>query len=792
MRGIESFFTDAVEFDATAAPTWRSHPEESFLVFPRARMFGSLFLLALVARAIGYPTVFSKAGVQLPYAGDAYYHLRRIWFSVTRFPETLSFDRYVSFPEGSQIVWPAAFDWTIAALIRPFVDPSDQVAVEAMAVWVPAVLGAATTGLLALFASRLYGRGAGWCAGLIYSVLPMSFIFSQLGMIDHHVAVALLTTVMLWLACEIFARDDRAESWAAGLATPTTRLSVALGVAMAVTISTWPGSLLHIGVLQVAFGFRWLLAGDRETARARAIAFSVTQAIIAICIAPFALGAQWREYGAWSPLVMSSFQPVYFACAAAMVCVVQCLHERYSIGDSRGRRAVSGIALALAGVFVSLVLLQPLRDAMLFAGGWFAQGEEILGIINEMRPILAPRGNFDPSFAIERFGAGFPVLPLAWLYLAWRAFAGRSAPQGLLLFWSLAFIVLTLEQWRFGNTLAVVYAVLIGAVLAEWIPALRRRIVSRPLRPALEILLVSALVVWTALALADFYRPIVKINLSALSNEQRRHLGPLPPGRRIFDEAGRWIAEHTPRTSGYLEPGLQPEYAVLSSWATGHLLRYRSERPMIMDNFGPYAGRQSFESALAYFAEHDEEEAIRILEQLGVRYVLGGPRGSGVTEIVEPGVMAVRLWKAFGSLTPLKRGHLAAGLTRHRLVFHAHTVPPGPRPHRLSVPEPFSSLGVWEIVPGAQIEGHAEPGSVIRLSLGLVTSSKARHGYRRQTVADDQGGYRFVVPYSTDVEFSPDVRVNGAYQLWSPRSREKLVVREEDVLSGVVIRGPDL
>ena len=240
-----------------------------------ARMFGSLFLLALAVRAIGYPTVFSKAGVQLPYAGDAYYHLRRIWFSVVRFPETLAFDPYVSFPGGSQIPWPGAFDWTIAALIRPFVNPTDQYAVEAMAVWMPAVLGAATTGLLALFAKRLYGRGAGWCAGLIFSVLPMSFIYSQLGMIDHHVAVALLTTVMLWLACEIFVRDHRSA-----------RMSAALGVAMAATILTWPGSLLHIGVLQLAFGLRWLLAEDRETARARAIEFSVVQAVLAVCVAP--------------------------------------------------------------------------------------------------------------------------------------------------------------------------------------------------------------------------------------------------------------------------------------------------------------------------------------------------------------------------------------------------------------------------------------------------------------------------------------------------------------------------
>ena len=96
----------------------------------RIRMFVSLSLVALAVRAIEFPTIVSKAGVQLPRAGDTFYHMRRIWFSVVRFPETLPFDSYVSFPSGSQILWPSAFDWTIAAMIRPFVDPTDQAAVE--------------------------------------------------------------------------------------------------------------------------------------------------------------------------------------------------------------------------------------------------------------------------------------------------------------------------------------------------------------------------------------------------------------------------------------------------------------------------------------------------------------------------------------------------------------------------------------------------------------------------------------------------------------------------------------
>jgi asparagine N-glycosylation enzyme membrane subunit Stt3 len=760
-------------------------------VLPHLLMSGSLFLLALAIRAIQYPLVFSQVGIQLPFAGDAYYHLRRIWFSVARFPETLPFDRYVSFPVGSEIVWPSTFDWTIAALIRPFVDPTDQAAVEAIAVWVPAVLGAATTGLVALLASRLYGRGAGWCAGLLYSVLPMSFTYSQLGMIDHHVAVALLTIPLLWIGCEIFSLDDRAESWTAAMVLPSTRWSVPLGVVMALSILTWPGSLLHLVVIQSAFGARWLIARDRGAARARAIAFAIGQAVLAICIAPFTLGMEWREYGSWSPLVLSNMQGVYFACAAVMVCLAQALHERSSLGESRGRRIASALVLALGGALAALVVLPSMREAIVFAGGWFTHGEELLGQINEMRPIFMPRGEFSLVLPLVRFGAGFLALPLVWLYLVWRAFAERSPRHGFLLYWSLVFIVLTLAQWRFGNTLGVAYVVLIGSVLAEWLAGIGRRIRSRPWRPVAEIVLVSGLVVWTAIALAYSYTPLVQKNLVALENEHVRNRGPLRPAVRIFDEASRWIAQNTPKTRGYLDASLQPEYAVLAGWGNGHLIRYRAERPLVQDNFGPYAGRESFESAWAYYAARDETLAIEILDRLGVRYVVSDATGAGSVARLEPDAMAFRLGIGFGSFARTKRGDLTPGLSRHRLIFHAHAAPPGKAKHRLRSPRPHPSLGVWEIVPGARIEGKGEPGAKIILSLDLETSSLGFHAYRLRSVVDERGEYHFVVPYPTDVEFSPDVLVAPHYVIKGSGTQRKLAVPEADVQSGGVVTGPE-
>jgi hypothetical protein len=50
------------------------------------------FLLALLVRALPGPMLFASERTHLPFAGDAYYHLRRIQYSVAHFPDTLEFD----------------------------------------------------------------------------------------------------------------------------------------------------------------------------------------------------------------------------------------------------------------------------------------------------------------------------------------------------------------------------------------------------------------------------------------------------------------------------------------------------------------------------------------------------------------------------------------------------------------------------------------------------------------------------------------------------------------------------
>ncbi len=75
----------------------------------------ALFLLALAVRAIPAPITLHEEGVSFPALADEVYHMRRIVYSVERFPRVLEFDPYVSFPDGGRIVWAPAGERTFGS-----------------------------------------------------------------------------------------------------------------------------------------------------------------------------------------------------------------------------------------------------------------------------------------------------------------------------------------------------------------------------------------------------------------------------------------------------------------------------------------------------------------------------------------------------------------------------------------------------------------------------------------------------------------------------------------------------
>ncbi|MEN8159594.1 MAG: STT3 domain-containing protein, partial [Myxococcota bacterium] len=232
-----------------------------------------LLALAFGLRILNVGYVLGAAGVRFPSGRDELYHVRKIVYQVLRFPETLDFDRYVSFPFGAKPVWPPFLDWAIAAGVRALGVAGDALAVERVIVWWPPLLGAVTVALLAEIGRRRFSLVAGVVAGLVLAVVPAHHVHSQLGQVDHQVVVGFFTVLLL----------GGAMAWHAA---PSAGLAVGVGAVMAAGLVSSPGALLPILPVQAATGLWVLAAPGREVASARARTAALAHAAAAALVLP--------------------------------------------------------------------------------------------------------------------------------------------------------------------------------------------------------------------------------------------------------------------------------------------------------------------------------------------------------------------------------------------------------------------------------------------------------------------------------------------------------------------------
>ena len=268
---------------------------------------GSLFLLGLALRALPVPSVLMSRDGVIFFGNDAYYHARRIWYSVVHFPDVLQRDPYMNFPQGGEPIWTPTLDWLIAASVRLGLGVPEQEVMEAWIVWIPPILGALTVVVLYFLALHYFSRKVALLAGLLLALLPAHFWYSQLGFVDHHVAVALVTTGLLAAAMSVLSQSPESGSW---------RRSLGLGAALAASLWIWPGCLLHVVVTELGLTFCLLFSGHREKDDRLGADVRACQRLVAfLLLLPMPFGSDWERWGRFSPLVMSEFQPLMFALA---------------------------------------------------------------------------------------------------------------------------------------------------------------------------------------------------------------------------------------------------------------------------------------------------------------------------------------------------------------------------------------------------------------------------------------------------------------------------------------------
>src|SRR5688572_11726263 len=494
----------------------------------RAKFAGLWLLIGLIAAGVCSLTWTSAhlGDEYVPFSNDSFYHARRILDTVADPASFYQFDSKIHAPEGSVIVWPWAYDYAMAWLVRAGLALGVSDSPIGILVWLPVLATFVSMGLLLLLARRLGLTGPFIViAGLATALLPLTQYMHSVGQIDHHYAEYIF--VLATLACGLrwLQRPDDARA--------AIIIGVVLGAAPIINNGLF---ILQLPVLATLL-LLWLQDTRMPLRSALLFAGALPLTTLAIVIPslPFRLGL--FEY-----YTLSWFH-LYVAFGSAAVAVALAAF-------SRNKR---NVALLAGG---AIVLLLPLVHQIVLVHGFLGAKIERLDSIAEMRALPPMLLTADGRSGLAKMYSLLVFLtPATAIYCAWRGWRERTTPR--LLFWiaCLCGLTLMLMQVRlqyFGSF--VLYLPLL--VLAQ---ACSKRWEQRNKLVVLSTSLVFLLAYWMC----------ARYTLIA----------PLPVGGDPNFRAMRPILEDL-RKACAQDPGI-----VLADNDAGHMIRYYTECSVIANNF---------------------------------------------------------------------------------------------------------------------------------------------------------------------------------------------------------------
>jgi len=602
-----------------------------------------IFAVSLFLRV--YPTYGSVfAGDWVRFQDyDPWYHLRLAENTLHHLPEFISFDPYLFYPHGQSVGFGPLFDLLVAAVagVVGWGSPSQQ-ALEAVAAYLPAVLGALITVPVYFLGRALYNRLVGLIAAALTAVVPGIFLLhSLLGYTDYYALASLLSVVTILMFVLALRSASGKDAWALMLRGRWEDLrrpllyTLLAGIALGLYLISWAGGLFLVFILFCYILLQHVIDQFRGRPCTYLSFIGVISFVVALLIVlPFLHQGGISELHLVSPLV---------AIAAFLVASAVSLGLRRL---SRYLYPLALIVLALVGVG-GLYLVSPsfFRSIM---DGFQALGPQGASATSEMSPLLFPQGLFSLTPAWDDFTVVFFVALIALVLLFINVLKEWKAEGTLFLVWSLAMLAATLSQRRFGYYFAV-NAALLSAYLTwqvlEWSrprkAVLRRserrrgerlaaRVKKRPLHQGLGwgYILVAAIA-----AVALFYPNIARAVTVAKGVE-----GP----NKDWHDSLVWMRENTPEPFGdaafyYQMYEAPPTGADDKDPASSHAVyEYPSSAYGVMcgGSFSYWVasiahritvtgpGQVGALPAARFFLAQDEPSADSLMATLGARYVV--------------------------------------------------------------------------------------------------------------------------------------------------------------------------
>ncbi len=439
-------------------------PEQKRNVLPLVIVgiiLAALFGISLYIRiALPHDQIFVNGAVWFRET-DAYYYMRNIEILVHNFPHYNTFDPYMLFPGGSGALSRPFFAWLVAGIILLVrgAAPSLQ-SMQAVAAYMPAVLGSLTIIPVYFIGKELFNRWAGVIAAALLVVLPGEFLHrSLLGFTDHHVAEVLFSTVaILFLIMAIKRARERDISFRHLLnrdwSTITRPLIYTLlaGIFLGLYLLTWSGGLMFVFIIFIYLVIQFVVDHLRHKSIDYLCIIGTPLFIIALLMLLPLLARGSLDIMTGVSLLI-----------AILVPIVLSIISRLMAGRAWKPFYYPLVLLGLTGIGLGLLrAINPsLLGSMLGNFSIFTPTGARLTIM-EVTGLLFPQGTFTFGMAWANFTTSFFISFIALVMLAFALVKERSAHKTLFLVWNVVMLLAVLGQRRFGYYYAVNAALLTG------------------------------------------------------------------------------------------------------------------------------------------------------------------------------------------------------------------------------------------------------------------------------------------------------------------------------------------
>ena len=599
----------------------------------------AIVVFAFVNRVRNYSN-FIVDGEILYSGNDPWYHMRSTEYVISNFPETMPFDPWTFFPNGTaNSQFGTLFDQLIAlvALIVGLGSPSEGTGRFVILV-APAVFGALVAIPTYLIGKRLGGRLGGIVSVLFVALAPDRLLdVSLAGFSDHQVAEALflgLAVLGLMVALRAAERELPAHELLLerefGLIRGTLGWSMLAGIAFGVYMWVWPPGVWLYGIFGVFFilhmvGEHYRGRSPEHTAFVGTITFATAGLLQLAAVQELGLSATSRS------LLQPGLGLVTAVGVVALAWFSRAVHRR----DVSSLAYPAGIAGSIVGGALLVALLLPgvfsfFLDQFDRSFGatidwlntlvWFADISTEAGAESTIGE--GASGDLDTIQSSYQF-ATFTALLGAMAIVVSQILDRRPRGEELLIVVLSAFLVIaTFTQVRFAYYLTPVIGGL-NAALVGYIMKYAGTPDADSLPETYQILTIFVVVMVMFVPLLGL--PLVGSGNSAINLADD---GSQPGDVTGWADSLDWMSENTPEPGTFANPDGESldyygeyertddfdhpngSYGVLSWWDYGHWITAKGER---IPNANPF--QQNVRPAARFLLAQDENTALDILEE---------------------------------------------------------------------------------------------------------------------------------------------------------------------------------